>query len=369
MSTDPGEAGLSPDQRQVLQVIYELWSAEIKWPLFGYLDAVLDQEHEIELSSVLSTVPDELVVYTRIPSASDDSEVRLTIAGIAQCKHSLGDVQLFMRALKWCVRRQKEHRPASTKPEQLKLTSTEAAADWTADGAEVSDVILAKAYSLLTSENISWGSGQTGGIPHDWHVFIHRDIRRFRPVDTLDDYLRIKNEQHRVQPPRLPVIPRIGLRTSLFQPYPSPLLPTSSPALAFDELHPVVRDAASPLFATQQLRLGVLEAGLALRNVVRERSDLSETNDSTLMGRAFGGKTPAIVLADLTTETGQNIQRGVAHLAQAILAAVRNPLTHESGEIPMAEAMEMLAMMSHVLRRIDAASWNSSSASTASTWP
>jgi uncharacterized protein (TIGR02391 family) len=73
------------------------------------------------------------------------------------------------------------------------------------------------------------------------------------------------------------------------------------------------------------------------------------------MGMAFGGKTPAIVLGDLQTDSGQNVQRGVAYLAQAILAAVRNPLTHHSGEIPMAEAMEMLGMMSHVLRRIDAA--------------
>ncbi len=339
----------------MLQIIHELWTAEITWPLFGYVDDVLDRDHDIELGNVLPTIPEELVVYSRIQTPADDSEVRITIAGIAQCEHGLGDVHLFMRALKWCVRRQKEHRPASSKPEQLKLTSTEATADWTADGGEVSEVILAKAYSLLTSENISWGSGQTAGIPYDWHLFIHRDIRRFRSVDTLDDYLRIKNEQHRVQPPRLPVVPPTGLRTSLVDPFHMRFLSATGVALTFDDLHQVVRDAASPLWATNQLRLSVLEAGLALRNVVRKRSGLSATNDSTLMGRAFGGKTPAIVLADLSTETGDNIQRGVAHLAQAIIAAVRNPLTHESGEILMAEAMEMLAMMSHVLRRIDAA--------------
>ena len=51
-------------------------------------------------------------------------------------------------------------------------------------------------------------------------------------------------------------------------------------------------------------------------------------------------------MADLSVHAGQNIQCGIAHLAEAIIAAIRNRLTHESAEIPMPVAMEMLGMMS-----------------------
>ena len=363
MSTESQESELLPEQRQVLQVVYEHWSATIKWPLYGYLDALLDHDHDIELAAVLPTVPEELIVYPRIPSASDDSEVRLTIAGIAQCENSRGDVQLFVDALKWCVRRQKEHRPASNKPEQLKLTSADAAADWTAAGEEVSDVILGKAFSLLATENIPWGSGLGADAPHDWNVNINRDIRRFRPVDTLDDYLRIKVEQHRIQPAHLPmVVPRVRLRSAAIDLFRAGVVEPEH-QLALEDLHPAIRDAASPLFAVQRYRQGVLDAGLALRDIVRARSGLSEETDSTLMGKAFGAKPPAIVVADLTVPTGRNVQRGITYLAEAIVAGVRNRLTHESAEIEVPEAMEMLAMMSHVLRLVDQP-WTPSSTST-----
>jgi uncharacterized protein (TIGR02391 family) len=97
----------------------------------------------------------------------------------------------------------------------------------------------------------------------------------------------------------------------------------------------------------------VLEAGLMWRDRIRERSGLSHQNDSTLVGKAFRHDSPAIVVADLSTETGVNVQRGTTHLAQAIVACVRNRLTHERAEITPSEAMEMLAMMSHVLRQMD----------------
>lgn len=353
MSAGSQEHELSPEQHQILQVVYDHWSATIKWPLYGYLDAVLDHDHDIELATLLPTVPEDLIVYPRLPSASDESEVRLTVAGIAQCQNSQADVRLFVRALRWCVRRQKEHRPTSDKPEKLKLTSADAAADWTAAGDEVSDVILGKSFSLLATENIPWGSGLGADAPHDWNLNIHRDIRRFRPVGSFEDYLRIKTEQHRIQPGGPPIVmPRVRLRNAGFELFPAGFAEPEH-QLALDDLHPAVRDAASPLFAVQRYRQGVLDAGLALRDVVRAKSGLSEENDSTLMGKAFGAKPPAIIVADLTGLTGLNVQRGIAHLAEAIVAAVRNRLTHESSEIPIPEAMEMLAMMSHVLRLVD----------------
>jgi uncharacterized protein (TIGR02391 family) len=90
-----------------------------------------------------------------------------------------------------------------------------------------------------------------------------------------------------------------------------------------------------------------------LRDVVRAKSGLTESDDNTLMGKALGGSNPKIVVADLFTETGRNVQRGTLLLAQGIIARLRNPLTHESTEPHAQEAMEMVAIISRVLRDIE----------------
>lgn len=339
-----------------MQTVYDMWRRTARWPLYGPLDATLDHDYEIELGSVLPTIPDGLLISVRIPSPSDDSEVKLTISGIDRCRGGQAHVDLFLRALKWCVRRQREHIPDSHKPVQLRLTSEEAARDWAAEGASVSAEILTQAFSLLTTENIAWGSSQSGDAPFDWSVGIHREIRKYRGVNTLGDYLRIKQESMSaaVRPHRVPVVvPRVQPRHHAAVQVFSSGIPEPGPGLALEDLHPAIRDTASSLFAARRYRQGVLDAGLAVRDAVRARTGLGETNDSTLMGKAFGGKTPLVEVADMSVPTGQNIQRGIAHLAEAIIAAVRNRLTHESPEIPVADAMEMLAMMSHLLRLVD----------------
>ncbi len=123
------------------------------------------------------------------------------------------------------------------------------------------------------------------------------------------------------------------------------------------DLHPVVREACGRRFQRGNFRDGVLAAILAYRDLVRERSGLSsEENDSTLMGKAFGGKpTPALVIADLGTETGRNRQRGMVQLSEGLLAFIRNPLTHDASEIEPQTAMRMIALIDMLLRQVDAA--------------
>jgi uncharacterized protein (TIGR02391 family) len=105
------------------------------------------------------------------------------------------------------------------------------------------------------------------------------------------------------------------------------------PTLSVDSLHPRVRDAVEPLFAIRHDAQGVEKAVRVLRDVVREKSGLAKDDGDTLMGKALGGKSPPIVVADLSTKTGENIQRGTLYLAQGIVARMRNPLTHESVEL------------------------------------
>jgi hypothetical protein len=87
-------------------------------------------------------------------------------------------------------------------------------------------------------------------------------------------------------------------------------------------------------------RQGVVDAALALRDLVREKSGLSETNDRTLISKALAGKNPRIVASDARGDQGANMREGTAYLALGIVARLRNVLTHENVEVPAHEAME-----------------------------
>jgi len=72
------------------------------------------------------------------------------------------------------------------------------------------------------------------------------------------------------------------------------------------------------------------------------------------MGKAFGGSRPLIRLADLSTETGRNIQEGFRFLFMGAVRGIRNPDAHELFRaLDEDEALERLALASLLMRRLD----------------
>ena len=75
-----------------------------------------------------------------------------------------------------------------------------------------------------------------------------------------------------------------------------------------------------------------------------------------LMGNAFKDDQPALVLADLTTQTGKDIQAGYRFLFMGSQQAIRNPAAHEQfGEMEDDEAFELLGLASLLMRKLDEA--------------
>jgi uncharacterized protein (TIGR02391 family) len=118
-----------------------------------------------------------------------------------------------------------------------------------------------------------------------------------------------------------------------------------------DWLHPRIRDACRQLVLEHHFPLAVHKAAIALRDLLREESGLS-LDGHDLAGAALSLDHPRIVVANLGDETGRNIQRGTMCLAQGVFAAMRNVVAHNAVEFEPVEALEMLATMSFVARRI-----------------
>jgi len=118
-------------------------------------------------------------------------------------------------------------------------------------------------------------------------------------------------------------------------------------------LHTTVTDACSELWANGHRREAILKASLAVRDVVRQLSGLEHLDGHSLMAEAFSPKEPRIVVADLRTATGRDVQQGTHFFAMGAMAALRNVHAHNVDEPNVDEARERLAIFSYIARRLD----------------
>ncbi len=349
---------LTHEQQIVLQAIYGEFKPTAVFPVFQHLDSVLDQERGVDAEEVLRTLWPDLVVVDIATPVRPDSTIALRVAGLAHCDGAEDDLVMVARVLRWTVEKQQAFRPSSpSRAEQQVVTSEEAMSDLAAGGIVVSELELRRAFELLRIEHLYEGSGSTDS---SWQLTLSPQLRKYRGVRNYLDLLRIVEQE---AASRHATSPMVGAGPVVVVQPPQPVevvggaqVQAQTPVITLDSLHPFVRDACARRFAIGHYRDGVLKAVLALRNLVREKSGLSEPDDHALMGKAFRGNDPLIVVADLTTESGKNIQRGTMYLAQGIVARVRNPLSHEDDELDPVDAMEIAALISRVVREVDGAS-------------
>jgi len=121
-------------------------------------------------------------------------------------------------------------------------------------------------------------------------------------------------------------------------------------------LHPEILAVSEQLFRDEHRSAAVFEAAKAVHNRVKKMTGLPG-DGAGLMSNAFKDDHPALVLADLTTQTGKDIQAGYRFLFMGSQQAIRNPHAHEQfGEMDDDEAFELLGLAGHLMRRLDEAS-------------
>jgi uncharacterized protein (TIGR02391 family) len=99
-------------------------------------------------------------------------------------------------------------------------------------------------------------------------------------------------------------------------------------------LHPEILAVSEQLFRDEHRSAAVFGAAKAVRNRVKKMTGLPG-DGAGLMGNAFKDYQPALVLADLTAQTGKDIQAGYRFLFMGSQQAIRNPHAYEQfGETP-----------------------------------
>jgi uncharacterized protein (TIGR02391 family) len=117
-----------------------------------------------------------------------------------------------------------------------------------------------------------------------------------------------------------------------------------------------VRQAAGRLIESNHMGAAILEAFKAVNNRVKVMTGL-DADGTDLMGKAFGGATPWLLLADQSTQTGRDVQAGFLQLFSGAVRGIRNPNAHELFRpLDDNEALEQLTLASLLMHRLDAAS-------------
>jgi hypothetical protein len=175
-------------QEALLEVVRRAFDLEGKWPSRQWVEAVLDQDHYLDLGEIIEVIPRSLVYLS---GTQESSEVILTVAGL----HASGaerDTERFVEALRWCVDAQLGFRP--TDPgvsEEVKLEAGQFESEWVSRGEKVSKADLAKLRSMFVTEGIY---SSISGEGKAWVITMNRQrALPYRDVRTIRDYLAIKD--------------------------------------------------------------------------------------------------------------------------------------------------------------------------------
>lgn len=96
------------------------------------------------------------------------------------------------------------------------------------------------------------------------------------------------------------------------------------------------------------------EINKRVKEIVKNRTG-EELDGANLMYKAFSEKTPIIILDDLSTETGRNIQKGYMQIFAGAMIGIRNPNAHENIIINKEEATHFIFLASLLMFRLDKA--------------
>lgn len=121
-------------------------------------------------------------------------------------------------------------------------------------------------------------------------------------------------------------------------------------------IHPKVTEIAKRRFDVGYYADAVESTFKYINNEVKKiykETTGDEIDGVSLMRKAFSPNNPTIILDDLTTETGKNIQQGYMDIFAGSIAAIRNPKAHNIIDITEKQCIHLLVVGSLLLSKLE----------------
>jgi uncharacterized protein (TIGR02391 family) len=145
------------------------------------------------------------------------------------------------------------------------------------------------------------------------------------------------------------LIEQIELEIGFAEP-PKPQLPF------WDDIHPSIARVAHPRYDAGNfadcVEAALKEINTIIKEHVRRRTG-QELDGAALMQKAFSPNGPLVILDDLGTESGRNVQQGYMQIYAGAMIGIRNPKAHANVVIDESRARHFLYLASLLACRFD----------------
>jgi hypothetical protein len=178
-----GAMQLQEQKRKFVQTIYDYFRENAKWPTYVQLDQIfVDEDEGLDVADISKEMADgyaNLFVY----SQPWEEPATLSLRAIRECKNSEEDLDNFLRSIRLFADMQKKKVGAN---------------DFSITGADVRrelnlpETSVEKVGILIHGEGGGLYNGEgrhIEGRTSTWQFFITRAIRKFRGVESINDYL------------------------------------------------------------------------------------------------------------------------------------------------------------------------------------
>ncbi len=123
-----------------------------------------------------------------------------------------------------------------------------------------------------------------------------------------------------------------------------------------DDIHPKIASVAKSryesLHYTDAVEAALKEVHNCVKEIVRRKIN-RELDGASLMRTAFSPSNPLIVLDDLSTESGRNIQEGYMVIFAGAMIGIRNPKAHHNLDLKERGAKHLIYLASLLMNKLD----------------
>ncbi len=121
------------------------------------------------------------------------------------------------------------------------------------------------------------------------------------------------------------------------------------------DLHPRIATACADLYRDRHYANAVEDAAKALVNFVKEKSGRHDLDGAPLMQHVFSPNNPILVFNDLADQSDKDEQQGMMFLFAGAVLGLRNPRAHKLLEDSPEEALDYIALLSLLAKRLEGA--------------
>lgn len=128
------------------------------------------------------------------------------------------------------------------------------------------------------------------------------------------------------------------------------------PNCFWDDIHIKIKSVAKSRFESTHyadaVESALKEVNSCVKDIVKRKTG-KELDGAQLMHTAFSPSNSIIVLDDLSTESGKNIQQGYMEIFAGAMIGIRNPKAHDNINITENRAIHFLYLSSLLMHKID----------------